>query len=40
MNTKFFSFFDIPEFLIKKKLPKRDLDNAIELLNDAKEEYL
>lgn len=40
MNTKFFSFFDIPEFLIKKSLSKRDLENTIELLNDAKEEYL
>jgi len=26
--------------LIKKTLQKQDLDNAIELLNDAKEEYL
>ena len=40
LNVKFFLFFDIPDFLIKKTLPKQDLDNAIELLNDAKEEYL
>jgi len=29
MNVKFFLFFDIPDFLIKKTLPKIDLDNAI-----------
>ncbi len=40
MNVKFFLFFDIPDFLIKKTLPKKDLENAISLLNHAKEEYL
>lgn len=40
MNVKFFSFFDIPDFLIKKTLAKSDLENALELLNDAKSEYL
>lgn len=29
MNVKYFLFFDIPDFLIKKTLPKVDLENAI-----------
>ena len=40
MNHKFFSFFEIPDFLIKKQLKQRDLDNTILLLNDVKQEYL
>ena len=40
MNHKFFSFFEIPDFLIKKQLKQRDLDNTILLLNDVKLEYL
>lgn len=40
MNINFFSFFDIPELLIKKELGKKDLTNAIELINEAKEEYI
>ena len=40
MNVKYFLFFDIPDFLIRKKKKKNDLDNAIQILNDVKEEFL
>lgn len=40
MNHKFFSFFEIPDFLMKKQLNQKDLDNTIELLNIVKQEYL
>jgi len=40
MNVKYFLFFDIPDFLIRKTLPKNHLDNAIQILNDVKEEFL
>jgi hypothetical protein len=34
-----FSFFDLPDFLVKQQLRKSDLQNAIELINAAKEHY-
>ena len=40
MNINFFSFYDVPDLLVKKKFQKQNLKNAIQLLNRTKEAYL
>jgi len=40
MNQHFFSFYDIPDLIIKKKYPKKDYDSIIKLLNKVKKSYL
>ena len=40
MKGQFFSFFDIPDHLIKLKLSKVDMDNVVEVLKEAKEVYM
>jgi len=40
MNQHFFSFYDVPDLIIKKKYPKKDYDTIIKLLNKVKKAYL
>ena len=40
MKGQFFSFYDIPDLIIKKKYPKKDYEQIIKLLNKVKKLYL
>jgi hypothetical protein len=40
MNQHFFSFFDVPDLILKKKYPKKDYETIIKLLNKVKKAYL
>lgn len=40
MNQHYFSFYDIPDLIIKKKYPKKDYESIIKLLNKVKKSYL
>lgn len=40
LNQYFFSFFDIPDLIVKKKYQRKDYDLIIKLLNKVKKSYL
>lgn len=40
LNQHFFSFFDIPDLIVKKKYQRKDFDQIIKLLNKVKKLYL
>lgn len=40
LNQYFFSFYDIPELIIKKRYSKKDYDQIIKILNKTKKLYL
>lgn len=40
MNQHFFSFYDIPDLIIKKKYQRKDYEAIIKLLNKVKKAYL
>lgn len=40
MNQHYFSFYDIPDLIIKKKYQRKDYESIIKLLNKVKKSYL
>jgi len=40
MNSHYFSFYDIPDLIIKKKYQRKEYDSIIKLLNKVKKSYL
>ena len=40
MKSVFFSFYDIPDLIIKKRYPRKDYDLIIKLLNKVKKLFL
>ena len=40
MNQHYFSFYDIPDLIVKKKYQRKDYENIIKLLNKVKKSYL
>lgn len=40
LNGHFFSFYDIPDLIVKKKFQRKDYDYIIKLLNKVKKSYL
>jgi hypothetical protein len=40
LNQYFFSFYDIPELIVKKKYQRKDYDLIIKMLNKVKKLYL
>ena len=40
MNQYFFSFYDIPDLIVKKKYARKDYELIIKLLNKVKKAYL
>ncbi len=40
MKSLFFSFYDIPDLIIKKRYPRKDYDLIIKLLNKVKKLFL
>ena len=40
MNQHFFSFYDIPDLIVKKKYQRKDYESIIKLLNKVKKCYL
>lgn len=40
LNQYFFSFYDIPDLIIKRKYRGKDFDNIMRLLNRVKKAYL
>lgn len=40
MNQHYFSFYDIPDLIVKKRYPRKDYESIIKLLNKVKKSYL
>ena len=40
LNTYYFSFYDIPDLIVKRKYQRKDYDHIIKLLNKVKKTYL
>lgn len=40
LNTYYFSFYDIPDLIVKRKYQRKDYDHIIKLLNKVKKAYL
>ena len=40
MEQNFFSFYDIPDLIVKKKFTRKDYESIIKLLNKVKKAYL
>lgn len=40
LNSYYFSFYDIPDLIVKKKYPRKDYDLIVKLLNKVKKKYL
>lgn len=40
MNQHFFSFFDIPDLIVKKRYQRKEYESIIKLLNKVKKHYL
>ena len=40
LNSYFFSFYDIPELIVKKKYQRKEYDLIIKILNKVKKAYL
>ena len=40
LNQYFFSFYDIPELIIKKRYSRKDYDHIVKILNKTKKFYL
>ena len=40
LNAHYFSFFDVPDLIIKKRYQKKDYDLIINLLDKVKRAYL
>jgi hypothetical protein len=40
LNAHYFSFYDIPDLIVKKKYQRKDYDHIIKLLNKVKKSYL
>ncbi len=40
LNQHFFSFYDIPDLIVKKRYQRKDYDSIIKLLNKVKKLYL
>jgi hypothetical protein len=40
MEQNFFSFYDIPDLIVKKKFTRKDYESIIKMLNKVKKAYL
>ena len=40
LNSYYFSFYDVPDLIIKKKYSRKDYDLIISILNKVKKAYL